>query len=301
MHSAALPGGRQHPRRGRLDALMRVRDHQLHAREATADKITQKRGPERLRLGSADRHAQHFAAAIGVHAHRDRHGDRHDPATLADLEIGRVDPEVGPFALDRCCLTRKSAVPGRGWRFPEDAGQVFKIKIKNNKYGLCFGRGGLSFSTGEIRGIWAWRGLVQALMASGANTVQTVVSKGFYRGLNKGFMALCIFRTCMLACMLSKCRACYMIYFVFKALLICEMNSGLGQHARYFRIFDENRGVLLQCPACVFALRLCRRAIMGCPLPRAGNVTGSVTRLMPRTSPRRDWPWRLSGVCSDCI
>ncbi|MPL74755.1 hypothetical protein SDC9_20572 [bioreactor metagenome] len=39
MHSAALPGGGQHPRRGRLDALVRIADHQLHAGDAAADKI----------------------------------------------------------------------------------------------------------------------------------------------------------------------------------------------------------------------------------------------------------------------
>jgi len=75
--------------------------HQLHTREAAAHKIAQKLGPERLGLGSPDRHAQHFAAAIGVHAHRDRHGDGDDPSPLTHLEIGRVDPEIGPFALDR--------------------------------------------------------------------------------------------------------------------------------------------------------------------------------------------------------
>ncbi len=58
------------------------------------------------------------------------------------------------------------------------ATDTYTIK-RDVTFGLCFGRGGLSFSTGEIRGIWAWRGLVQALVASGANPVQTVVLTGF--------------------------------------------------------------------------------------------------------------------------
>ena len=49
----------------------------------------------------ADIHAEHFAPAIAVDAHRDDHRDRDDPPVLADLHIGGVDPQVGPVALDR--------------------------------------------------------------------------------------------------------------------------------------------------------------------------------------------------------
>ena len=56
--------------------------------------------PEGLGLRTADRHAQHLAPAIGVDADRDGHGDGDDPPGLADLHIGRVEPGIGPVALD---------------------------------------------------------------------------------------------------------------------------------------------------------------------------------------------------------
>ena len=46
MNPAALSGGRQHPRRGRLNALMRIADHQLHTAEAAAHEVAQKLCPE---------------------------------------------------------------------------------------------------------------------------------------------------------------------------------------------------------------------------------------------------------------
>lgn len=79
----------------------RIADCQLHAREAAADWIGEKRHPERLGPESPKRHARHFTAAVGVHAHGNRHGNGDDPTSLAQLEICRVDPEAGPFALDR--------------------------------------------------------------------------------------------------------------------------------------------------------------------------------------------------------
>src|SRR3546814_4949290 len=44
-------------------------------------------------------HAQDLAPAVAVDRHGDGHGDRDDAAVLADLEVGGVDPEVGPVAL----------------------------------------------------------------------------------------------------------------------------------------------------------------------------------------------------------
>jgi hypothetical protein len=46
-------------------------------------------------------HAQHLAPAVAVDADRDDHGDRDDAAGLAHLQVGGVDPEIGPVALDR--------------------------------------------------------------------------------------------------------------------------------------------------------------------------------------------------------
>jgi hypothetical protein len=48
----------------------------------------------------ADR-AQHLAPAVAVHPDGHDHRDRDDPAGLADLHVGRVEPEIGPVAFDR--------------------------------------------------------------------------------------------------------------------------------------------------------------------------------------------------------
>ena len=79
---------------------MRVRDHELHAAKAAPGQAAQELRPEGLGLGGADLHAQDLAPAIGVGAHRDVDGDRDDAAVLSDLDVGRVDPEVGPVAFD---------------------------------------------------------------------------------------------------------------------------------------------------------------------------------------------------------
>ena len=46
MHPTALPRGGAHARRGGLDALVCVADHELHARQAAAHEITQEVRPE---------------------------------------------------------------------------------------------------------------------------------------------------------------------------------------------------------------------------------------------------------------
>ena len=52
--AAALPGGIEHLGGRRLEPLMRVRDDELDAGEAAALQLMQERGPEGLRLRSAD-------------------------------------------------------------------------------------------------------------------------------------------------------------------------------------------------------------------------------------------------------
>ena len=65
MHPAPLPGGAQHPPDGGLEALMRVRDHQLHAGEPALDQIAQEVGPEDLRLARTDVQPDDLAPALG--------------------------------------------------------------------------------------------------------------------------------------------------------------------------------------------------------------------------------------------
>ena len=54
-----------------------------------------------LGLGGADVHAEHLAPAVAVDADRDDDGDRDDAAALAHLQVGGVDPQIRPVALDR--------------------------------------------------------------------------------------------------------------------------------------------------------------------------------------------------------
>jgi hypothetical protein len=54
----------------------------------------------RLGLRRADVHAEDFAATVGVHADRHDHRHRDDAPVLAYLHVSRVDPVIGPLALD---------------------------------------------------------------------------------------------------------------------------------------------------------------------------------------------------------
>jgi hypothetical protein len=58
------------------------------------------RQPEGLGLRGADVHTEHFAPAVSVDGHRDGHGDRDDPPVLTDLDVGGVDPKIGPVPFD---------------------------------------------------------------------------------------------------------------------------------------------------------------------------------------------------------
>jgi hypothetical protein len=63
--------------------------------------LREKLDPERLRLGGADVHAQHFATAVRVDPDSDDHRDGDDAMVAADLHVGRVEPDIGPVALER--------------------------------------------------------------------------------------------------------------------------------------------------------------------------------------------------------
>ena len=79
---------------------MRIADDQLHAVQAPPDEAAEEFCPEGFGLGGAGCHAQHLAPPVGVDAYRecDRHAD--DAPALANLQIGGIDPEIGPVAFD---------------------------------------------------------------------------------------------------------------------------------------------------------------------------------------------------------
>jgi hypothetical protein len=64
MHPAALPGGRQHLRDRRLDALVGVGNDQLHPAQAAPGQFAQEAGPERLSLRRADIEAEDSAPPV---------------------------------------------------------------------------------------------------------------------------------------------------------------------------------------------------------------------------------------------
>ena len=64
-------------------------------------RAAQELGPERLGLAVADGHAQHLAPAVGVDRHGDDHRHRDDMMITPGFDIGGIQPEIRPLALDR--------------------------------------------------------------------------------------------------------------------------------------------------------------------------------------------------------
>ena len=79
---------------------MRVGDDEPDAAQPSSCELTKELCPERLGFRRSDVHAEHFPPAVTVDAHGDDDGHGDDPAVLADLHVGGVDPQVGPLALD---------------------------------------------------------------------------------------------------------------------------------------------------------------------------------------------------------
>src|SRR5204862_4552335 len=100
VHPTALPGGLEHLGGGRLDALVAVTDHQLHAAQATTVQAAKELRPEGFSLRGANLQTKHLALALGVDTHSHYHGHAHNAPGLAGLDVGGVDPQIRPVALD---------------------------------------------------------------------------------------------------------------------------------------------------------------------------------------------------------
>ncbi len=85
---------------------MIVGDDQASAAQAAICERAQEFVPEDLRLAGLDGDAQNLAAAVQVDRHGHDGGDAHDPAEAADLDVGGVEPEVGPFAFQGAAQER---------------------------------------------------------------------------------------------------------------------------------------------------------------------------------------------------
>ncbi len=78
---------------------MGIGDDQLHSSQAALDQALQEGRPEGLGLRGTDAKADDLAPAIGIGSDGDYRRHRDDPAALADFEVGGVEPEIRPFAL----------------------------------------------------------------------------------------------------------------------------------------------------------------------------------------------------------
>jgi hypothetical protein len=108
-HPAALPGGMEQFGDRGLEAVVGIGDHQLDAAQPALAELAQKAGPEGFRFRRADIHAQNLATAITIGADCHDHGHRDDPAVLADLHVGRVEPEIGPLVASGLTVREAAA------------------------------------------------------------------------------------------------------------------------------------------------------------------------------------------------
>ena len=101
VHSAPLPGRAEDAGDGGLEALVGIGDDQLHALQSATDEVLEEGRPERLGFARADVQADDLALAFGGDGNGYYRCHADDPAAFAHLEIGRVEPEVGPLAGER--------------------------------------------------------------------------------------------------------------------------------------------------------------------------------------------------------
>ena len=80
---------------------MGVGDDQSGAAQAAPAQGAEAVGPDGLGLGVADGHAQDFTFAVQIDADRDGDGLGDDAPGVAHPNVGGVEPDVVPFALDR--------------------------------------------------------------------------------------------------------------------------------------------------------------------------------------------------------
>lgn len=95
MHAAALPRRVEDPRDRRLQAFVTIADDKPQTGQAAGAEAAQELDPERLGLDLAEVQADHLAPGglvDGVGDHQ-RLGD--DAATVANLQMLGVEPQVG--------------------------------------------------------------------------------------------------------------------------------------------------------------------------------------------------------------
>jgi hypothetical protein len=81
---------------------MGVAGYEPHPAKTSGDQRAQKRSPESTVLAGTHVQAEDLPLpALGVHAHGDHHSRGGHSPVLASLHVGRVEPDVGVWALQR--------------------------------------------------------------------------------------------------------------------------------------------------------------------------------------------------------
>ena len=101
MNAASLPGRTKYASDRVAQTVMSVGDHQIDALETALDQALEKARPEGLGFRGADAKTDDLASSFGCDRHGDDCRDRDDAAAIADLEIGGVEPQIWPLAVDR--------------------------------------------------------------------------------------------------------------------------------------------------------------------------------------------------------
>ena len=101
VHATALPCRADDPLGGGLEPFVRVRDHELDAAQAASGQALQEVRPEGLGFRRANAEPDDLAPSFGVGGHSDYRGDRDDASALAHLQVGRIQPQIGPVAFER--------------------------------------------------------------------------------------------------------------------------------------------------------------------------------------------------------
>jgi hypothetical protein len=101
MHPTSLPSRAEHAGDRQAQPVMSIRDHQLDAAQSALDQALDKPRPERLGFGRTYAEADDLTLSLDIDGDGDyrRHGD--DAAAIAHLQVGGVQPEIRPLALDR--------------------------------------------------------------------------------------------------------------------------------------------------------------------------------------------------------
>lgn len=99
VHGAALPGTADHLGDRGLEAEVVVGDGKLDSAQAAGTQLTQEGGPAGFGLRLGDLDADHLAPAGLVHSEGDHQRLGVDVASIPDLEVLGVEPQVGVGAL----------------------------------------------------------------------------------------------------------------------------------------------------------------------------------------------------------